>query len=467
MDCHCGGTFRWLSLLTFQNATWSATGEYGIWNFLQESFESRAKTRTRDSRSKKLLDNDLDAAAAIMTMKRLLFAITLLIFCLRNIIVATHVYSDSFPTNDEYDFNVLDPHHIYGSPYGGFGRATRSRLAALPLHLPGTVGEFHTGEGEFYMEMRDGDGRLFACRTYHEDELTQDSLAESMFTTAQLTGISEISEDIEDQDVSDTTDVDVVAEEETVEKEEEQDAESIDEAIDLHQVLSKLNGVCTQIHKGWWSYEWCHGSKVTQFHVHVESGKQIQLQDITSLGSFSKSTIYEDGDPDAQPELNDAVAEKVKQFTGETEDDPKEVAVVVYDFENGDKCPETNRPRTTKVKLKCCPLKRMNRLKRAVLFHGDQVASNIAAITKMQETSVCNYYLEVCTPLLCEGVADLFQDGLIAKETVAGSEGNIVPTPMTTREKKGTGSIREILGGTLNNVCLRFFNGGWYVLFVA
>ena len=40
-----------------------------------------------------------------------------------------HVYTDSFPTNDEYDIMALDPSTAYGTPYGGFSRATASRLA--------------------------------------------------------------------------------------------------------------------------------------------------------------------------------------------------------------------------------------------------------------------------------------------------------------------------------------------------
>jgi hypothetical protein len=413
-----------------------------------------------------------------MTLRRRSFPLAVVASCcLPNIIVSTHVYSDSFPTNDEYDFNILDPHHVYGSPYGGFGRATRSRLAALPLVLPGTVGEYSAENNEeepFYMEMRNGDGRLFACRVYHEDELTASSLGESMFTTAELKYTASVDDDNEEgeEPVENTKEEPVVHEEEspqtiTSTTGATSDEETLSNAMEMMQVLSKLDGVCTQIHKGWWSYEWCHGNKVTQFHVHVESGKpqQIQLESVTNLGAYSTSTVYDDGDPDEKdkPVMNKLVADKIKEIEGASEDDdPKELAVVVQDFIHGDLCDETQAPRTTKVKLKCCPLKRMNRLKRAVLFDGQPVASNIAAITKMQETSVCNYYIEVCTPLLCEGLADKFQDGLVAKEVAKGTDPKLVPTPLS-REKKGTESIREIIDGSLRNVCLRFFNGGWYV----
>ena len=48
----------------------------------------------------------------------------------------SHIVDDLFPPYEDYDANILDPLHGYGSPYGGFSRATRRRLAALPLMLP-------------------------------------------------------------------------------------------------------------------------------------------------------------------------------------------------------------------------------------------------------------------------------------------------------------------------------------------
>jgi hypothetical protein len=97
-----------------------------------------------------------------------------------------HLYTDSFDDAIvEYDFTILDPHHAFGAPYGGFLRATRSRLAALPLHLPHTVLE-HPPDEARHFQVRDESGRLFACRVYHEDELDPESLGESMFDSPKL-----------------------------------------------------------------------------------------------------------------------------------------------------------------------------------------------------------------------------------------------------------------------------------------
>ena len=79
----------------------------------------------------------------------------------------------------------MDPNTAYGSPYGGFSRATASRLASMPLELPNIAQEL----GDFepvYMTTRDSSGQEYACKVYHEDELEAHSLDESMFDFAVL-----------------------------------------------------------------------------------------------------------------------------------------------------------------------------------------------------------------------------------------------------------------------------------------
>lgn len=123
------------------------------------------------------------------------------------------------PSHDEYDQKIFDPRSIYGAPYGGYARATRSRLAALPLRLVGgagfdlpplvapdegtaededagageqdegdggSAGEGRVSDGEIapktpHFQLSDGQGRRFVCRPYHEDELEIESVMSSMF----------------------------------------------------------------------------------------------------------------------------------------------------------------------------------------------------------------------------------------------------------------------------------------------
>ena len=129
------------------------------------------------------------------------------------------LHLDLFPPRHEYDYEVLDPYNMFGSPRGGFSRATLSRLAALPLHLP-PVPEQQTaagvgGDGEdvdptvYYTTVRGADGRQYACRLYHEDALDPLSLDDSLFefpkirvTTRSSSSSSGLPE--EEQDAVDT-----------------------------------------------------------------------------------------------------------------------------------------------------------------------------------------------------------------------------------------------------------------------
>lgn len=264
-----------------------------------------------------------------------------------------HVYTDSFPTNDEYDFNIMDPLTVYGSPYGGFSRATRSRLASLPLYLPAEVLEVENKdetaaerqdddqeEEDVYYEVSDAAGRLFVCRVYHQDELDPDSLDESMFDAPKLRIAQEdeplVQDDKDDlESVSqegatksaaskaetDTTTTGNTNKETGVTIEElekitgtsrqqvdlqrsNSDLASLTDEetglltanvftlIAVERSLARLKGVCAQIHLGWWSYEWCHEDRVAQFHVEfVNSKDPLQRLQLTDLTNLGTFSL--------------------------------------------------------------------------------------------------------------------------------------------------------------------------------
>ncbi len=127
-------------------------------------------------------------------------------FSSHTVFVSSQRYQDYFPpSEEEYNPLFFDPNSLFGAPLGGYARATRSRLAALPLRLVGGS-VFWTDEQDQdkdapdnddsdsevedrepdapYFTMRDGTGRQFACRIYNEDELTAESISQSMFTKA-------------------------------------------------------------------------------------------------------------------------------------------------------------------------------------------------------------------------------------------------------------------------------------------
>ncbi|RYG57131.1 hypothetical protein EON66_01120 [archaeon] len=52
--------------------------------------------------------------------------------------------------------------------------------------------------------------------------------------------------------------------------------------------LASLEGVCLQMNRGWWNYEWCHGSKIRQFHLEPDG----RIHPDWSLGEYDKCVIF-------------------------------------------------------------------------------------------------------------------------------------------------------------------------------
>jgi hypothetical protein len=182
-----------------------------------------------------------------------------------------HRHTRLFPANDEYDSKVLDPFSVYGSPYGGFSRATRSRLAAMPLRLPdmATLDDAEDdSEGGFeeealdtatYMETSDGLGRGYVCRVYHEDALEPTSLSDSMFDRPVLKDKTMMGAAMDGEETSKEKSLEDEMEGESEDEEEVAEAKDSDLVLmETQRRLKKLEGVCAQIHLGWWSYEWCY-----------------------------------------------------------------------------------------------------------------------------------------------------------------------------------------------------------------
>jgi hypothetical protein len=90
-----------------------------------------------------------------------------------------------FPPAHEYDALAIDPISMFGSPLGGFSRATAGRLASIPLRLP-LVSLESPPDDPAYLRVRDESGRLFACRVYHQDELEPSSWSDGLFDAPRL-----------------------------------------------------------------------------------------------------------------------------------------------------------------------------------------------------------------------------------------------------------------------------------------
>ena len=407
-----------------------------------------------------------------------------------------HLHTDSFPKNDEYDIMKLEPETPYGTPYGGFSRATASRLAGLPLKLPSVSKQIDDDSGDntfepMYTMVRDNSGRKFACRVYHEDELEADSLGDSMFDTPRprKTSDSESDPSPSSEPAEENIPVDSSKDENSAIRQLGDDNDpstTTSSASNLKEVdfdpmlvghtiqkrLAKLKGLCAQLHPhSWWSYEWCHQDTIKQFHVSVirlnGQAKQVELESITNLGSFSGRTITvidKDGDDDIDPKVDQSKT---------LAEGRKELGRVVDTFAGGDTCDATGKPRVTQAEFRCCSERNIAKNKGGVLQNGNQIKTDVVSIYEATEdkSKVCHYNITICTSLMCEDY-----DESETKTKVIGEKSNTKSTEGKTNKNSMLNleidpaeaqklSVIEILDytfGKSRNFCIRSDTGGWW-----
>jgi len=430
-----------------------------------------------------------------------------------------HLFTDSFPRNDEYNMMALEPETPFGTPYGGFSRATASRLAALPLKLPSISKEVQGGiDGTafepMYMTVRDNIGRQYACRVYHEDELDSSSLSDSMFDTPRLkkksknndpSSSSEKETKRENEGMEEHVPVDASKDDELLTKSdllESRETDAAEPASDtsssslklsemgfdpimlghlIHRRLTKLSGLCAQLHpSSWWSYEWCHQEAIKQFHVKVTKNsngmiKKFEIEHVTNLGSFSGRRI--------EVATNDD--DEVDSDKGHSKDltlGRKEIGRVIDTFVGGDACPETGKPRVTEATFRCCSKRHIARNKGGVLKNGDQVDTDIISVFEATEDEnlVCHYNITLCTPLLCDDYDDgdgtgndaskskeekssAFSalDAVFGKRNADRKKINLELDPEEA-EKMSVVEILERTFGKPGDFCMRSQTAGWW-----
>jgi len=154
-------------------------------------------------------------------------AANIVLFLLK-IHISEATIESSLSSSDPYDDLIFDPSSLYGAPLGGYARASRHRLAQLPLRLVGGA-EFDGwggaatsdtagsgGEGveavsgsasASHFRLSDADGRQHVCRVYREDELDPHSILGSMFDPPVLrTKAPQTIPDYEEEDDTDEHD---------------------------------------------------------------------------------------------------------------------------------------------------------------------------------------------------------------------------------------------------------------------
>ena len=393
---------------------------------------------------------------------------------------SSHVYTDSFPPNDEYDFGVLDPVNVYGSPFGGFSRATASRLASLPLRLPNVAEELSDFD-PVYMHMRDYQGRPYVCRVYHEDELEEHSLDDSMFDMAKVRKPirdtePQLKDSTEERDpgnshpageassggkvgiIGDTADKSSKTATETVEPL-LPTGDALTLAKDLNERLGQLKGMCARVHLDWWSYQWCHEKDIIQFHVNMDEMvtrlQDIKFEDATSLGKFNQREI--------QIPKNAAQEDKSpKNVEKNSAEDASNSPSVKDIFIAGDICPETKEPRVTEVVYACCPRKEIANRNGLVFKDGKHLATDLLAVQNVFEdkNQVCRYYITLCTPLVCSEPPTTDSSNEVKKQKVA-----LAPEPEAYDpaeiEQKSVEEILEMAFRRSQKSCIQSVTGAW------
>ena len=221
--------------------------------------------------------------------------------------------------------------------------------------------------------------------------------------------------------------------------------------VEITTRLEALQGLCGQIHKGWWSYEWCHQSTMAQFHVSIreKDATRVEVQDITNLGDFQRREM--------NLHLHDSPPNPLAKGR-------KEAARVTDIHQGGTICPDTNKPRQSFVNLICCADEIIHRKKNLIRKGDTALAINDFTVYDVVEDShqVCHYNVTICTPLLCEAEKD--KGGIPASSSSSSSPTGSQKEESRTAYKENE-SVMEILDRTLGGdkpVCLYSITGGWW-----
>ncbi|KAK6189382.1 hypothetical protein LQW54_013321 [Pestalotiopsis sp. IQ-011] len=161
------------------------------------------------------------------------------------------------------------------------------------------------------------------------------------------------------------------------------------------ELVNGLDGSCLYYVSGWWSYSFCYGHDVVQFHAAPSKGGPPQrdpnsqeyvlgrVQDPSSTtsrrGRNSKTTTPAAANKDAAKPTS-APPNTDLQVKGDQR-------YLVQRMEDGTLCDLTNRPRTIEIQYHCSPGSTQDR------------------IGWIKEITTCSYLMLVNTPRLCSDVA--------------------------------------------------------------
>lgn len=352
------------------------------------------------------------------------------------IATAVSLWRPASETDDtSYGVAILDPDSPFGSPYGGYSRATENRLLSLPLKLPNLVNVVDDFKPT-YFQMRDFSGRSFSCRSYHEDELDPIAMNEGMFEWT-MKPAKTISNKVDESKAY----IHVP----------EISGHNLEDT--LLTKLATLQGICAQLHQGWWSYEWCYGGKITQFHVEFrESANKEQIvtiEDLTSLGIFSNRKMTTPTATSKDSPLEDDM--NSKKYL-----DSIQVSEL---FVDGDICAEARRRRETTVLFQCCSNTNNAKRQGTVMYNGAPFETELLYIQSVAESTdhICVYTMTICTQLVCDVEARLKPKQINPSSTGAFD----LDDDLMKGENHSVSEILELTFARTRKKCIEFGTGAW------
>lgn len=143
----------------------------------------------------------------------------------------------------------------------------------------------------------------------------------------------------------------------------------------FEDMLDNVGTICRSFTKGYWTYEWCHRSRVRQYHkTYSKEGAAIE-EKAQSLGTY----VFRDTELEATKEPK----ERKNRDVGDVRD-------FIDIFESGDPCDEgkgdSSTTRSTKVRFACCA--------------SEHIAMPMRVFS-VDEPEACTYEITVCVLEAC------------------------------------------------------------------
>ncbi|KAK4097074.1 hypothetical protein N658DRAFT_396640, partial [Parathielavia hyrcaniae] len=152
------------------------------------------------------------------------------------------------------------------------------------------------------------------------------------------------------------------------------------------ELMNVLDGHCMYLTSGWWSYSFCYGKNVVQFHAVTASrpGEPPARDQNTQEYILGKVQVPKPptgrADPDGQTTKSLAPPNAQLQVKGDQR-------YLSQRLEGGTLCDLTGRPRTIEIQYHCSP------------------GATADRIGWIKEVTTCTYLMVVYTPRLCSDVA--------------------------------------------------------------